>query len=84
MPGKNPHRPEGKTHSDNEHMQAQAMSAGLPHSAPSDKERHLQDIEMMDRNGGSTQYPAEQQVGGSRPGVHSRVKEAIERRDFDE
>ncbi|HET6403552.1 MAG TPA: hypothetical protein VFH78_02800 [Candidatus Thermoplasmatota archaeon] len=82
MPGKNPHRPEGKADTDNEHMQAAWMSKGAPHDAGrNDKARAELDQQMMERGGGPTSFPAEEQIGGSRPGVESRVKEAIERRE---
>ena len=79
MVGKNPHRPEGKADADNEHMQARWVSSGLPHDTGlSDKDVHERDVARM---GGPSQYPAEEQVGGSRPGVESRVKDAIARRE---
>lgn len=79
MVGKNPHRPEGKANADNERMQAAWMSKGLPHDpGPSQKELAEQDRARM---GQPTRVEAEEQVGGSRPGVPSRVKEAIERRE---
>ncbi|HEX2021970.1 MAG TPA: hypothetical protein VHH36_04610 [Candidatus Thermoplasmatota archaeon] len=80
MVGKNPHRPEGKA-ADNERMSAAAHSAGLPRQAPSDKERHELDRRAMEEGGGPTRVPAEEAIGGSRPGVESRVKDAIERRE---
>lgn len=80
MVGKNPHRPEGKAHADNERMQAAWMSGGFPHSHPSEKEVYQRDLQMQAESGGPTQYPAEEQLGGSRPGVESRVKDAIARR----
>lgn len=82
MPGKNPHRPEGKTKADNEHMQASWMESGAPHrGGPSDKRLHEKDLEQKDRFGAPTSHPAEEQIGGSRPGVESRVRDAIERRE---
>ena len=79
MVGKNPHRPEGKASADNEHMQAAWMSSSLPHdSGASDKQQHMEDVARM---GEPSQYPAEEQLGGSRPGVESRVKDAIVRRE---
>lgn len=81
MVGKNPHRPEGKARADNEHMQAAWMKSGSPFSGlPSDKAQYEKDLEAMEEGGGPLQYPAEEQVGGSRPGVESRVKDAIARR----
>lgn len=82
MVGKNPHRPEGKAHADNERMQAAWMSKGAPYdSGPSEKELAQQDHARM---GQPTRVEAEEQIGGSRPGVQSRVKEAIERREDNE
>ena len=79
MVGKNPHRPEGKANADNEHMQAAWMSGDAPFSGgPSDKTLHERDVAHV---GDPGQYPAEEQLGGSRPGVESRVKEAIARRE---
>lgn len=80
MPGKNPHHPEGKADADNERMQAAWMSASHPH----DKARAEMDREQMERSGGPTRFPAEEQVGGSRPGVPSRVKDAIAQRQDEE
>lgn len=81
MVGKNPHRPEGKARSDNEGMQAAWMNAGEPHAnLPSDKHLHEKNMELMDQ-GAPQQVSAEEQIGGSRPGVESRVKEAIARRE---
>lgn len=83
MVGKNPHRPEGKANADNERMQAAWMSSGKPFDTnPSQKEVHDQDMAMKVAGGEEpAQYPAEEQLGGSRPGVESRVKEAIARRE---
>ena len=79
MVGKNPHRPEGKANADNERMQAAWMSKGAPHATgPSPKELADQDHARM---GEPSRFEAEEQVGGSRPGVQSRVKDAIERRE---
>lgn len=81
--GKNPHRPEGKARTDNPHMQAAWQKDGEPFMGnPSEKEMHQKDMENVDRyGGGPTTLPAEEQVGGSRPGVESRVKDAIARRE---
>lgn len=79
MVGKNPHRPEGKTDADNEHMQASRMKAGMPYeSGLSDKHVHEADVSRISEPG---RVPAEEQIGGSRPGVESRVRDAIERRE---
>lgn len=77
MVGKNPHRPEGKA-KDNERQEA-SRNAGASHASPSAKEVHRQNMEAKERGGGPTRFPAEEDVGGSRPGVPSRVKDAIER-----
>jgi hypothetical protein len=79
MPGKDPHRPEGKL-PDAERQQAQATSAGAPFQSPSAKQLHQRDVEEMRARSAPTRFPAEEAVGGSRPGVPSRVREAIERR----
>lgn len=82
MVGKNPHRPEGKANADNERMQAAWTSKGLAHdSGPSEKELAEQDRARM---GQPSRVEAEEQLGGSRPGVPSRVREAIERREDNE
>lgn len=79
MVGKNPHRPEGKADTDNEHMQASWMNSGMPHNSPKNEmRRHEEDVARI---GQPSQFPAEEQFGGSRPGVESRVKEAIARRE---
>lgn len=79
MVGKNPHRPEGKADTDNEHMQASWMKSGMPYeNALSDKHVHEADVARI---GEPSRIPAEEQIGGSRPGVESRVKEAIDRRE---
>lgn len=78
MVGKNPHRPEGKT-SDSERMRTTRDA-----KVPGLKERHDRDIVEKDRHGAPTRFPAEESLGGSRPGVESRVREAVERlRDED-
>lgn len=81
MVGKNPHRPEGKARADNEHVAAGWHERGAPRQAPAPKDVHEQDMETMQEGGGPTRVPAEEAIGGSRPGVPSRVKDAIERRD---
>ena len=81
--GKNPHRPEGKANADNPHMQAAWMNEGPPHNASrNEKAAAERDRENMARtSGGPTSFPAEEQIGGSRPGVPSRVKDAIAERE---
>jgi hypothetical protein len=80
--GKPPHRGEGKARMDNEHMSGIWHEKGMPYAGgPSDKEVHETDMENKERMGQPTRHPAEEQVGGSRPGVESRVKEAIARRE---
>lgn len=81
MVGKNPHRPEGKTRADNEHMKPVSAAKGPPFEAPSAKEVEETNLHEMDRRGGQTSGNAEQPIGGSRPGVPSRVQEAIEARE---
>lgn len=80
MTGKDPHRPQGKT-KDMEHMAHAYAERDAPRQAPSDKARAELDREQMAAGGGATRFPAEEQVGGSRPGVPSRVKDAIEERE---
>lgn len=79
MVGKNPHRPEGKA-ADTEHMADRYASRGAPRQAPSKKEIEDRNLEEKDRHGGPAVIPEEHQVGGSRPGVPSRVKAALEER----
>jgi hypothetical protein len=72
MPGKDPHRPEGKT-ADAEHMNAQRERQQLQRAFESPP---------RDANAPApTRYPAEEEIGGSRPRVPSRVKDAIEQRE---
>lgn len=78
MVGKNPHRPEGKANADNEHMVSSRTRDAPFAGNPSDKMLHERDVAHV---GDPGQYPAEEQFGGSRPGVESRVKEAIARRE---
>lgn len=81
MVGKDPHRPEGKT-SDAEHMGPIAHSKDAPYQAPSEKEIAEQDRESKEGRGGAAGSSADEQaVGGSRPGVESRVKTAIGKRE---
>lgn len=80
MVGRDPHRPQGKVKTDEEHFAA-TEERGLPHVSPSRKEVHEQNMVNRDRTGAPTRFPAEEQLGGSRPGVPSRVKDAIERRE---
>ena len=70
MPGKDPHRPEGKT-PDAEHQRT--MRGTNAHTKALD--------DAPPGPAAPTRFPAEEQVGGSRPGVESRVKRALERRD---
>lgn len=77
MPGKDPHRPQGKT-SDAEHMQPIATSKDAPFRSPSAKEVAEHDRLSKEARGGQSSFSAEEQIGGSRPGVESRVKGAIE------
>jgi hypothetical protein len=69
MTGHNPHRPEGKA-PDMEHMR-RAHERDRPIHAPP------QDAPLRP----PSSYPAKEQIGGSRPGVPSRVKEAIASRE---
>lgn len=75
MVGKDPHRPEGKTR-DAEHMHS-SFTKERPYVGPSAKELLERDRLMMEGRGSPTRLPAEEQFGGSRPGVESRVKDAI-------
>lgn len=82
MVGKNPHRPEGKAGADNEHMRTAHSPSDASHGAkPSDKELYDMELEQKEAKGGASRIPAEESIGGSRPGVESRVKDAIERRE---
>lgn len=78
MVGKDPHRIQGKT-KDQEHMTHVSAAHDLPRQHPSDKERMETDRRLKDQRGGPSRVPADEQVGGSRPGVESRVKEALDR-----
>ena len=78
MVGKNPHRPEGKANADNERMHASRTKDAPYETGPSQKE--LADRDRA-RVGEPSRVEAEEQIGGSRPGVESRVKDAIERRE---
>jgi hypothetical protein len=70
MPGKDPHRPQGKT-ADAEHMNAQ-------------REQQQLQASFQSPPGGApdpTRVPAEEPIGGSRPGVPSRMKRALDEMD---
>lgn len=69
MTGHNPHRPEGKA------MDAERQSTQRKHLHTDDPQLPAGDAPEPSR------YDAEEQIGGSRPGVPSKVKEAIENRD---
>lgn len=79
MVGKDPHRIQGKT-KDMEHMAHAYAEHDVPRRAPSDKARAEMDLAAMERGGGPSRVAAEEQIGGSRPGVPSRVKDAIDER----
>lgn len=81
MVGKNPHRPEGKADADNEHMKVRALQRRAAQDVPPAKEIDEQNLDLKDRRGGPGVVPEEYHVGGSRPGVPSRVKAAIEERE---
>jgi hypothetical protein len=70
MPGHNPHRPEGKI-GDMEHARRASVQ---------DEQAAADQTQAPP----PPQYPAEEQIGGSRPGVPSRVKNAIARREDDD
>lgn len=81
MVGKDPHRPEGKA-KDAEHMAHAYASRDVPRQAPSEKDVAEQDRWNREVRGGPpSRFSAYDQVGGSRPGVESRVKEAIDERE---
>lgn len=81
MVGKDPHRPEGKA-KDAEHMAATAHAKEAPYQAPSEKEVAQQDQRSREARGGEAlRDPAFDQKGGARPGVESRVKTAIGKRE---
>lgn len=48
---------------------------------PSPKVENDRALRTMEERGAQTRFPAEEDIGGSRPGVPSRVKAAIERRE---
>lgn len=62
-------------------MAAVAYDKGMPHQSPSAKE--IADINEREQagHGAPARTSAYHQVGGSRPGVESRVKEAIDVRE---
>ena len=79
--GKDPHRPQGKT-KDMESMAHTYAEHDVPRQAPSAKEvAELDRWNKEVRGGGESRSSAEEQIGGSRPGVESRVKEAIDERE---
>ncbi|HVL48562.1 MAG TPA: hypothetical protein VM889_08405 [Candidatus Thermoplasmatota archaeon] len=80
MVGKPPHRPAGKARFDEEHRRMNKMSAD-DLDLPAKKDLADDRREIMARRGAPTSFPAEEQVGGSRPGVESRVKNAVEKRE---
>jgi hypothetical protein len=80
MVGKDPHRPQGKT-KDMEHMTHASAEHDVPRQAPSDKERAEIDMRQKELGGHGARTSDEDHIGGSRPGVPSRVKEAIEGRE---
>lgn len=83
MTGKDPHRPQGKT-KDMESMATIAATDGIPSTGPSQKKQHEMDLRHKEAGwSGPTEVSAEEQVGGSRPGVPSRVKDAIANRKED-
>lgn len=71
MVGKAPHRPEGKT------PYAEKMGAATSHPLERGDPLREKDAGLAEPG----QYPAEEPIGGSRPGVESRVREAIEGRE---
>lgn len=79
--GKNPHRPEGKANTDNEHMAAWKKEGAPYMGNPSEKEVHEKNMANKDRVGERHSPEDSTQIGGSRPGVESRVKEAINERE---
>lgn len=54
---------------------------GLPYTAPSKKEVADTNRDEQAMRGGPARIPAEEQRGGSRPGVESRIKKVLEQRD---
>ncbi len=64
MPGKDPHRPEGKV-------------GGADHERrASEKQRGMTIRDQDEREAGSpSRFPAEEQVGGSRPGVEGEGRD---------
>lgn len=74
MTGHDPHRIQGKAR-DAERQNAQRASGrrDAERGLPSEKELRSGEAPAPSRT------PAEEEIGGSRPGVPSRVKEALER-----
>lgn len=74
MVGKNPHRPEGKSmDAERAHAQRASMREDAERGLPSEKDVQSREAPAP------TRTMAEEEVGGSRPGVPSRVKDALER-----
>lgn len=74
MTGHNPHRIEGKARdAERQHAQRASMREDAERGLPTEKELRSGDAPAPSRT------PAEEEIGGSRPGVPSRVKEALER-----
>lgn len=79
--GKNPHRPEGKANADNEHMTTWQNEGPAHDASRNDKARMERDLALKEERGNESIITEEHQIGGSRPGVPSRVKEAIAARE---
>lgn len=78
MVGKDPHRPEGKT-SDAERMSTVTSAKEMSRVAPSAAQVARTNEEQMQKHGSQLHEHRDEQIGGSRPGVESRVKEALDR-----
>lgn len=62
-------------------MAAVAHEKGMPYQAPSAKEIANINEREQQEHGGPSSTSGYHQVGGSRPGQESRVKEAIDKRE---
>ena len=76
MTGHNPHRIEGKAKdAERQHGERRSNREDAERGLPSEKQ-------VAERGPGEpSRFEAEEQMGGSRPGMESRVKDAIGRRE---
>lgn len=80
MVGKPPHQPAGKARTDEEHR-AEIKQKGLAYQAPSAREIADANLAQKARADHEKESETEEPFGGSRPGVPSRVRGAIDARE---